>query len=372
MAKKTKKLLLICALLLLILACFILWKTFHRKEATPTQIPAVTVAKVDWHELAPENSFVAKIESRDRVGLRARITGFLQERLFKEGDYVEQDQPLFVIEQVNFESAVKEAQANYDRAAAHAKNAQIQYERTEKLYHTKDVSKARLDDDEAANEAAKADLAQMEARLSMAQKDLEYTVIKAPMSGKIGESIFSVGELISPQSGILANVVTVDPMDAVFSLSENELLMARRQFLNTDGAEAIFITSDGYEYPEVGSVNFIDVTLDEGMNTLKMKASLPNPEHKLISGQYGRIKLRAKKPTKMLIIPQKAIQRTTDSEFVFVVKPDHTIEQRPIKTGMELPNFQIELLEGVNAGETVVIEGFQKIAVGAKVTPVLE
>ena len=370
--KITKKLLILIIILAILVAAFLGWKMTHLTPKAPARPPEVNVVKIDWQELSPESSFVAKIESRDRVGLRARVTGFLQERLFKEGDYVEKDQPLFIIEQVNFESAVKEAQANYDRAVARAKNAQAQYNRTSKLYRTKDVSKARLDDDEAANEAAKADLNQMAARLDVAKKDLEYTVIKAPMSGKIGEAVFSVGELIGPQSGVLASVVTVDPMDAVFSISENELLLARRQFLNTDDVEAIFITADGYEYPEIGSINFVDVTLDEGMNTLKMKARLPNPEHKLISGQYGRIKLRAKKPAKMLIIPQKAIQRTSNGEFVMVIKPDRTVEQRSIKTGMELPNFQMELLEGVNAGETVVVEGFQKITVGATVTPVME
>ena len=370
--KTTKKLLILLSILILIAVLWFGWKTLHQNSGMAQQPPKVNVVKIDWHELSPEGSFVAKIESRDRVGLRARVTGFLQKQLFKEGDYVEKDQPLFIIEQDNFKSALKEAQANYDRAAARAKNAQAQYDRTSKLYRTKDVSKARLDDDEAAYAAAKADLSQTEARLDIAQKDLEYTIIQSPIDGKVGEALFSVGELIGPQSGVLANVVTIDPMDAVFSISENEMLLARRQFLNANEAEAIFITSDGYEYPEIGTINFVDVALDEGMNTLKMKASLPNPEHKLISGQYGRIKLRAKKPTKMLTIPQKAIQRTTDSEYVLVVKPDNTIEQRPIKTGIELPNFQMELLEGVNAGENVVIEGFQKITVGATVSPVTE
>lgn len=370
--KITKNILILLLVLALIIALVAFWTVTHKPVNPTAQPPEVKVTKIDLQEVNPEKSFVAKIESRDRVGLRARVTGFLQERLFKEGDYVEKDQPLFIIEQVNFESAVKEAQANYDRAAARAKNAQIQYDRTAKLYHTKDVSKARLDDAEATNETAKADLDQMAARLDIAKKDLEYTVIKAPMSGKAGEAVFSTGELIGPQSGILANVVTVDPMDAVFSISENELLLAHRQFAKAEDIEATFIAADDSEYSEKGSVNFIDITLDESMNTLKMKASLPNPEHKLIAGQYGRIKLRLKKPIKMLTIPQKAIQRTINSEYVMVVKPDNTIEQRPIKTGLELPNFQMELLEGLTAGEKVVVEGFQKIAVGATVTPIAE
>ena len=372
MAIKTTKKIFILLIIIILILLFNTCKWMTKPAGQTALPPQVNAVKIDWREINLEHSFVAKIESQDHVGLRARVTGFLQNRLFKEGDYVDKGQPLFLIEQVNFESALKEAQANYDRAAARAKNAQIQYERSLKLYRMKDISKARSDDDEATYATAHADLKQMLARLELAQKDLEYTIITAPMEGKIGESIYSVGELISPQSGVLANVVTVNPMDAVFSISENELLNVRRRFADTDEIEAIFLTADGYEYPHVGTLDFMDVALDENMNTLKMKASLPNPDHKLISGQYGRIKLRAKKPTKMLIIPQKAIQRTGNSEFVMVIKSDNTVEQRPIKTGAELPDFQMELLEGLNAGETVVTEGFQKITAGATVSPVIE
>ena len=348
------------------------WKWWSKPTQMTPPAPQVSATKIEKQQIYPERSFVAKIESRDHVGLRARVTGFLQQQLFQEGDYVSKDQPLFIIEQVNFQSIVREAQANYDRAAARAKNAQIQHERATKLYRTKDVSKARLDDEEANNAIAQADLEQAAARLEVAKKDLEYTIITAPMAGKIGESIFSVGELIGPSSGVLAHVVTVDPMDAVFSISENELLLARRQFLDMKDIDAIFITADGYEYPEIGNINFVDVALDEGMNTLKLKASLPNPQHKLIAGQYGRIKLKSKKPLPILTIPQRAIQRTTDEEFVFVIKPDNTIEKRVIKTGMDLPNFKLELVDGLQENESVVVEGFQKIAPGSTVQPIYE
>ena len=325
-AKINKKLLALLIVTALILIALITWKLTHQSPQQNAPIPVVNAIQIDWQDVTSEKSFVAKIESRDRVGLRARVTGFLQARLFKEGDYVEKDQPLFIIERVNFESAVKEAQANFDRAAARAKNAQIQYNRTNNLYRTKDVSRARLDDDEATHVAAKADLTQMEARLEIAKQELEYTVIKAPIQGRIGEAFFSVGELIGPQSGLLATIVTVDPMDAVFSVSENELLKARRQFLTTNDTEALFMTADDYQYPETGTINFIDVALDEGMNTLKMKVSFPNPEHRLIPGQYGRVILKSKKPIKMLVIPQKAVQHTTSDEFVLVVIVNHLFD----------------------------------------------
>ena len=332
-----------------------------------TQLPTVDAVKVESISIVPRASFVAKIESKDTVGLRARVTGFLQERLFQEGDFVKKGQKLFVIEKVNFEAAVREAKANYDSAVATEKNAAQAYERAQKLYKTNDISKAKLDDAEAARDSATAHVAQAKARLDLAQQDLEYTVITAPMDGKIGEATFSVGELISPSSGVLARIVTVNPMDAVFSVSENQLLILQQQFKSTENTEVVFLRGDQQEYAEIGTLSFVDTTLDEAMNTLKMKASFPNPKNQLISGQYGRVVLRAKTPTNVLVIPQRAVQRTPDAEYVLVISPENKVEKKIVQTGVELDKFQAEIISGLQAGETVVVDGFQKIAEGIPV-----
>lgn len=368
MFQKLKKILVIgCIIILVVLGAYFGWKMMKPKPVAQAMKTIVDAVKVDAEEIIPKASFVAKIESKDTVGLRARVTGFLQERLFQEGDFVKKGQKLFVIEQVNFEAAVREARANYDSALATEKNASQSYERAQKLYKTKDISKAKLDDAEAASDSAKAHVAQAKARLDLAEQDLEYTTITAPMDGKIGEAAFSVGELIGPSSGVLAKIVTVNPMDAVFSVSENQLLLLRQQFKDTENTEVHFITADQREYPELGTLSFIDTSLDEAMNTLKMKASFPNPEHKLISGQYGRVILQAKTPTDVLIIPQRAVQRTPGNEYVLIVNEESKIEKRPIQTGSELDDFMVEILSGVKAGETVVVDGFQKIAEGMPV-----
>ena len=166
---------------------------------------------------------------------------------------------------------------------------------------------------------------------------------------------------------MLAQVVKIDPIDAVFSVSENQLMQLRRQFPSTEDVEAHFIFSDEREYPVVGKVDFIDVVLDEQMNTLKMKASFANPEGKLISGQYGRIVLKGIKPATILTIPQRAVQHDKTSAFVYVVTPDNKIEKRTVKLGMDLPDFLYEIESGLKAGEVVVTDGFQKIAPDAPV-----
>lgn len=334
----------------------------------PTQ--AVDVITVKMQKINPEASFVAKIESKDKVGLRARVTGFLQEQLFEDGDMVSKGQPLFLIEKVNFEAQVRQAEANLEKAKASAVNAKAQYDRTKTLFKTKDVSEAKLDEAKAANDSAVATVAEMKALLDLAKKDLEYTTIVAPMNGKIGETTFSVGELIGPESGVLAEIVSIDPIDAVFSVSENQLLMLQNLFGKETDTEAVFIAADGRVYPNKGQINFIDVALDEAMNTLKMKASFPNPDHRLISGQYGRVNLRGINPIDKIVIPMKAVQRDMSGAFVYLVDADHKIVKQTVQTGLELPNFDVVIESGLTGGETLVVAGFQKIAPQMIVDPV--
>jgi membrane fusion protein (multidrug efflux system) len=346
------------------------WTT--SQAVTPQQMPAqaVDVITVGMRQINPEVSYVAKIEAMDKVGLRARVTGFLQEQLFKDGDLVTKDQPLFLIEKVNFEAQVRQAEANLEKAKASAVNAKAQYNRTQTLFKTKDVSAAKLDEARAANDAAQATVSEMKARLDLAQKDLEYTTIVAPMDGRIGESTFSVGELIGPSSGILAEVVSINPIDAVFSVSENDITRLQDQFGNGADTDVTFIFASGKTYPEKGSINFVDIALDEAMNTLKMKASFPNPDNRLISGQYGRVVLRGTKPIDQIVIPMKAVQRDMTGAYVYLVDADNKIVKQSVQTGLELPNFDVVIENGLRGGETLVTAGFQKITAGATVQPV--
>ncbi|MBO7244524.1 MAG: efflux RND transporter periplasmic adaptor subunit [Alphaproteobacteria bacterium] len=343
----------------------------YMSQPTVHQMPvtAVDVLKVDLSEVYPEVSFVAKIESQEKVALRARVQGFLHERLFKEGDMITKDQPLFVIEKVNFEATVREAEANVAKAAAQVKNKKAQYERAQKLYKTKDVSGSKLDEEEAAFSSAEATLAEAKAKLDLAKKDLEYTTIVSPMDGRIGESVYSVGELIGPNSGVLAEIVAVNPIDAVFAVSENELLSLRKNFENSGGVEVKFIMSDGTVYPETGKINFIDVTIDEAMNTLKIKASFPNPLNQLISGQYGRVSIKSNQPIKSVVIPMKAVQQDMQRAYVYVVNKDNKVEKRDVVRGVELEGFRVEITSGLTVGDVIVTEGFQKIAPNMTVNP---
>lgn len=336
------------------------------------QMPATVVEalKVEPTAVYPEAAFVAKIESMDKVGLRARVQGFLQQRLFKEGDIVKKDQPLFVIEKVNFEANVREAEANVAKAEAQVKNAKAQFDRAKTLYKTKDVSESKLDEAEAAYASAEASLGQAKAKLDLVRKDLEYTTIVAPMDGKIGEATYSVGELIGPESGVLAQVVAVNPIDAVFSVSENQLLNLQKNFQNAQGTSVQFVKADGVKYPEAGKINFVDVMLDDAMNTLKIKVSFPNPNNNLIAGQYGRVILKSLDARQELVVPMKAVQQDMVGTYVYIVNAENKIEKRDVVRGEELEGFNVVITSGLTSGDTIVTEGFQKIAPSAVVKPV--
>ncbi len=371
--KRYKKAVLIASVAVIIgLGAYYGYQSMQTVQRGQMPVQAVSVMKVETTPVFPESSFVAKIESKDKVGLRARVQGFLQQRLFKEGDIVKENQPLFIIEPVNFEAGLREAQANVAKAEAQVKNAKAQFERTKTLFKTKDVSEAKLDESEAAYNSAEATLGQAKAKLDLAQKDLEYTTIVSPMDGKIGESTYSVGELIGPSSNILAQVVRINPIDAVFSVSENELLKLQKNFEKTPEIAVDFIRSDGSKYEKTGKIDFVDVTIDEAMNTLKIKASFPNEEGELISGQYGRIILKSLEPRQEIVIPQRAVQQDMTGTYVYIVDGDNKVQRREVTRGDELEGFNVIIDDGLHVGDTVVTEGFQKIAPMMTVNPVVE
>ena len=351
------------------------WYGYTRLQAPATlSMPQTSVSamKIEPEKVFPEVSFVSKIESKDAVGLRARVQGFLQKRLFNEGDLVKENQPLYIIEPVNFEAAVREAEANVAKAEAQVKNMKAQFERTQKLYKTKDVSESKLDEFEANYRSAEAVLAQAKAQLDVAKKDLEYTTIVAPMDGRIGESTYSVGELIGPGSNVLAKVVRINPIDAVFSVSENQLLNLQKNFKKDGKVTVTFIKSDGSKYEKTGAIDFVDVTLDEAMNTLKIKASFPNESGELISGQYGRVNIKSLSAKPEIVVPQKAVQQDMTGTYVYVLDAEGRVSRRDVIRGDELDDFKVIINSGLNAGDVIVTEGFQKIAPQMIVKPVFE
>ena len=345
-------------------------------DVVPQQKISVDVVKTKVEDFYPSLSFVAKIEAKDQVDVRARVTGFLTKRLFKEGDFVKEGQLLFEIEKDQFEASVNNAQANLAKAKATEENAQAQFKRTQDLFKTKDVSEARLDERKAEYSTAKALVKQAQAQLDIANLNLNYTDVLSPISGRIGSARYSTGSLIGPDSGSLAKIVSINPIYAVFSVSENQLLQLR-DFWDDEGAQNIDISfeyANGSVYPYQGEMNFIDIALDEQMNTMRMRASFENPKGELISGQYGRVEMKFKKPRKALLLPSELILRDLVGAYVYVVNNNNILEQKRITEGLELSDGMVIIESGLNAGDKVLASHLQMAPrfVGIPVEPTIK
>ena len=339
------------------------------EEQKMSAIP-VDVIVAEESDFYPSLSFVSKIEAVDKVAIRARVTGFLTKRFFKEGDFVEKGQLLFQIEKDQFEADVRKAEANLTRAQANAQNADSQYKRAQNLFKTKDVSEARLDEREAEYNTAQASVKQAQSELDLARLNLDYTDIRAPFSGRIGAAVYSEGALIGPESGALATMVSTSPMYAVFSVSENQLLQMKN-FLDMGANDTYvgktesdlditFQFADGKIYAQKGSLNFIDIALDDQMNTLKLRVSFPNTDDDLISGQYGRVNIVFKKAKKAMLIPSVLIQRDLSGAFLYVVSKAGTLARVKIDEGLELTNGMTIVSKGLSNGDKILINNFQK------------
>lgn len=380
--EKMKKIIISVLIAAVVLGGYYGYKRFTAPTGQATgQAMPVEVIVAKNKAFYPSASFVAKIEAKDKVAVRARVVGFLTERLFNEGDFVNEGQSLFLIEKDQFEANVRKHEANLAKAQANEQNTKAQYERAKNLYKTKDVSEAVLDERNADYASAQAQVKQAQSDLDIAKLDLDYTDIKAPISGRIGESLYSVGALIGPDSGPLASIVSTTPMYAVFSVSENQLLQMRN-FMKQSGSisaapaegavDISFKMSDGSTHSLTGTMNFIDTELDAQMNTLKMRVSLPNPDNQLIANQYGRIEMKFKLPQQALLIPQLAVQRDLAGPYVLIVDKDNKLIQRRVTTGLELATGDVIIEKGVEQGQKILVNNFQKVYQGMTVHPIIK
>ena len=358
-----KKIIVLAVVAVLIALGYGIYKKLPRggaDKAAPQAIP-VTAVQVQSQDFYPSLSFVSKIEAKDQVDVRARVTGFLTKRLFKEGDFVKEGQLLFEIEKDQFKASVNNAQANLAKAEANESNAAAQFKRAQNLFKTKDISEARLDERQAEYSTAKAIVKQAQAELDIANLNLNYTDVLSPISGRIGSARYSTGSLIGPESGSLAKIVSIDPIYAVFSVSENQLFQMK-DFWTQEGAENIdieFVYANGTAYPFKGEMNFVDIALDEQMNTMRMRVSFENPNNELISGQYGRVEMRFKKPHKALLLASELILRDLVGPYVYIINEANMLERRNITEGLELANGMTVIEKGLNAGDKVLTSHLQ-------------
>jgi membrane fusion protein (multidrug efflux system) len=224
------------------------------------------------------------------------------------------------------------------------------------------------DDRQAAQQSAQGAVIIADADLRMATINLDYTTITAPISGRIGRTAVTKGNVVSPQSGALATIVSPDPIYLTFPVSERDLLQIRREGARAATAASLVVRlhfADGSAYDQVGHIDFLDVSVDRGTDTRMVRAQVPNPKGELIDGQFVRVRVEGTEPEQAVLVPQAALLTDQQGLYVFVVVDGHAAIRR-LKTGADVGR-DVVVEQGLADGEQVVVEGLMSLRVGAPV-----
>lgn len=333
--------------------------------------PSVTVVQLESERVTQTARFVGRVVAAERVELLARVPGFLRETRFIEGQKVTVGDRLFLIEPEPYATTVAQRQADVARARAEHTNALAQLRRGEQLLKTNDIAQARVDELRAAETVAESGIAQAEAALASAQLNLDYTEITAPISGRIGLSSFTVGSFVGPESGALATLVQMDPIYVQFPLTQRDLLEHRKRAAQRGGASEDTVVhlelADGSRYVHGSRIDFLDVTVDPGTDTVLVRASFPNPEGILIPGQYINVTVDAGSPESAVLLPQSAVQIDQVGTFVLVLDEENRVQVRRVTLGPQ-QGMRAVIPTGLAPGDRVVVEGIQKVRPGQQVT----
>ena len=340
------------------------------KPAAPAAVqaaPAVGVRAASMKGVSQSFEFVGRIKAVDKVDVRARVEGFLDKVLFREGDEVKKGDLLYQIEKVQFQALVDQAKANLVVAEAESTNAKLQYERQLDLSKRQYSAQSVVDQNKAAMDTAAGKIMQTRAALTQAEVNLSYTDIHAPIDGRIGRTAYTIGNLVNPASGVLATIVSQDPIYVLFPVSVRDLETIREARRKEGGGMAkIDIRlrlSNGQDYPQTGTWNFTDPQVDQQTDTLIMRATMPNPDRLLTDGQFATAIIRERREAPRLVIPQSALQVDQSGYYTLIVDSDHKVVQRRVATGPNL-DTDVVVTSGLSDGDKVIVDGIQKVRPG--------
>jgi membrane fusion protein (multidrug efflux system) len=333
--------------------------------ATPTDVGLVT-------------ELPGRLEASRVAQVRARASGILLKREFREGSDVKAGQLLFRIDPAPLVAAAQNAQATLARAEANAVQAKALADRYKPLVEANAVSKQEYATAVASQKTAEADVAAGRAAVQTAKINLGYANVTSPISGRIGRALVTEGALVGQGDATeLAVVQQINPMYVNFTQSASDVLKLRRalaagQYKRAIGEEAASVTvvlEDGTEYAQPGKLLFSDLTVDQSSGQVTLRAEVPNPKGELLPGLYVRVRLEQAQASNAITVPQQAVTRTQQGDTLSVVGADGKISQRTVKISAAKDN-QWVVLDGLKAGEQVMVDGFQKLQMMPPGTPV--
>lgn len=349
-------------------------------QQPPAKPPAVGVVAAVRKPITQASEYVGRIQAVERVNLVARVAAFLEARQFTEGAEVRKGDLLYRLEQAPFLADVKAKEAVVTQLKAQHKNAAATLYRAKTLLSTPAGLPSTVDAATANEAALQAQIVAAEAQLQEAQINLGYTEIRAPIDGKIGRTAVTPGNYVTPSSGVLATIVTQDPMYVVFAVaSRTALALARRAAEHPDGGGVVIRIRlpDGRIYGQTGTLDFIDNSVSANTDTITLRGRVPNPPlagtssgavaRELVDGEFVTAILEDAQPTEALTIPRAAVLTDQRGEYVYVVGADNTAAQRRIQFRPASPS-DVAVTSGLADGERVIVEGIQRVRPGQAVS----
>ena len=367
---RNKIILIIVVVLALILGRWLISnfdKAKTAKQRALGAIPAVTVTEVGSRYVTRQFQANARVVSKYRVDVLARISGYLTKSYFKEGDYVKAGQVLFEIEPQQYQYAASQAKANLDNAKSMSKYYDKQLARYKELVKQDYIARSEYDNVLAQSDAYSAQLDSAESAYRDAQRNLGYTHVKSPVDGRVGIIAVTVGNFVSTASGALTTINSSNPMYITFPLNSKDYA----ELVRIDGANAKrdveFYFSTGRKYDIKGVQDFYDNKVEETTGTITLRATFPNPKDELIQGDFGRVIIYSKSKDDMPVVPQSATKENQEGRYLFVLDEKNLPKMVYIKTMGETEDNMWIVSEGVKAGDRIIATGLQKVIQGRPV-----
>ena len=339
------------------------------KAPPPMQTPEVTVAPVVQRVVADWDDFTGHFEAVNSVDVRPRVGGFVERVAFTEGATVRQGDVLFVIDQRPYQAEVARAEAALAQARTRNQLAAVELDRAKKLVSTQAISREELDTRTSGHAEGDAAVRSAEAAVRLARLNLDWTVVRAPITGRIGRAEITRGNLVQsgpPSPTLLTTIVSLDPIYVYFDTDEQSYLKYMGGVSARSGRPVLIGLANESGFPHQGTLNFVDNRIDGSSGTIRARALLSNPNAQLTPGLFARVRLLGSDRHLATLVRDQAIGTDQDRKFVLVLKSDNTVDYRPVVTGRVVDGLRI-VESGVSPNERVVVNGLMRVRPGMKV-----
>ena len=369
--RKKRIVMMLCCIAALVAVYVII--TWPKKKAP--EAPVVSVEPVGVEDVEIYGDYVGRVRAQQFVEVRARVEGFLERMAFEEGTYVKKNQVLFVIDQRQYRAKVDKARAQLRKDSALVLKTKRDLDRIRPLFEQNAASRLDLDNATAAYETAVASMGMSRADLVQAEQELSYTYVRSPISGDISERLVDLGTLVGTGGkSLLATVVKSDTVLVDFSMTaldylkskERNIILGRQDSSRSWQPYVTITLADNSVYPYKGLVDFAEPQVSPKTGTFSVRAEMPNPDHVLLPGQFTKVHALLDVRENATVVPQKALIIEKGGAFIYVMRRDSTAERRFIELGPEFGN-KVVVERGLAPGETIISEGYHKLAPGMKV-----